>query len=147
MSTPRQQESPVLEQLRLHGTHASLTSGPSMKPLFKTHRDVVMLSVPDRELKKYDVVLYPAPGGKFYLHRIVAVRWDEFIIRGDNTYTTEHVPKSAIVAVMTSFNRKGKHVEITSFGYRLYSRVWVFLYPLRKFAVLIMRAFRKLFGR
>lgn len=147
MSTPARQESPVLEQLRLHGTYASLTSGPSMKPLFKTHRDVVMLSVPNREPQKYDVVLYPAPEGKFYLHRIVAVRDEEFVIRGDNTYTTEHVPKSAIVAVMTSFNRKGKHVEITDLGYRFYSRFWVFLYPLRKFAVVIMRALRKLFGR
>lgn len=64
MSTPAHQESPVLEQLRLHGTYASLTSGPSMKPLFKTHRDVVMLSVPNREPQKYDVVLYPAPEGK-----------------------------------------------------------------------------------
>lgn len=151
MSTPSQIDSPVLEQLRLHGTHASLTSGVSMQPLFKTHRDVVMLSVPDRELKKYDVVLYPAPNGKFYLHRIVKVKEKEFLIRGDNTYVTEHVPKSAIVAVMTSFNRKGKHFEISAFGYRFYSRVWVFFYPVRRFFVRVKgalgRIYRKLFGR
>ena len=151
MSAPAHSDSAVLEQLRLHGTHASLTSGVSMQPLFKTHRDVVILSVPNRELKKYDVVLYPAPEGKFYLHRIVAVKENEFLIRGDNTYITEHVPKSAIVAVMTAFNRKGKHTDISAFGYRLYSRIWVFIYPVRRFFVRAKGALRrigkKLFGK
>lgn len=105
-----------------------------MKPLLKENRDAVMLMRSDREIKKYDVVLYKDSLGRYILHRVIAIKGDVLVIRGDNTYKKELVPKSEILAVMVSYNRKGKSRSIDSFGYKLYSRVWNFLYPLRHIA-------------
>ena len=37
------------------GVLAAVTSGPSMRPLFKTHRDMIILERPKGKLHKYDV--------------------------------------------------------------------------------------------
>ena len=139
----------VEEELRKHGTYAGNTVGVSMRPLFKTHRDVVVLKKTDRELKKYDVVLYIGKSGKYVLHRIIGQKDGVYVIRGDNTYIKEYVPKERVIAVMVSFNRKGKHHTTEEFGYKLYSRIWNFIYPIRfifnKFCVLLRKIKRKLF--
>ena len=148
-------EKPVSElenQLSLHGVYATNTSGVSMRPLFKTHRDVVVIEKPKGELKKYDVVLYKALNEeKFILHRIIGVREDHYIIRGDNTFLKEYVKKDRIVGVLTSFNRKGKRHSVDETGYKLYSRFWNFIYPVRwcikKARSLMGRIYRKLFSK
>ena len=50
-------ESTVEQELSRHGSYASLTSGNSMSPLFKTHRDVVVLVKPEKKIKKYVFVI------------------------------------------------------------------------------------------
>ena len=102
-----------------------------MEPLFRTGRDMVVIKRAEGEMKKYDVVLYRGAGGEYILHRIIKVRDDLYIIRGDNTYSKEYVPKDAVIGVLTSFNRKGKSGSPASFSFKLYSRLWNFIYPLR----------------
>jgi hypothetical protein len=72
-------------ELKENGVYASITRGVSMRPLFKTHRDVVIVRTPIRPYKKYDVVLYTA-ADKYVLHRIIGKRDGAYVIRGDNTY-------------------------------------------------------------
>ena len=114
------------------GVYASVTSGVSMRPLFKTHRDMIILKPAEERPKKYDVVLYRI-GDKYILHRVVRVneKLGAFIIRGDNTYRKEIVPFDKIIAVLTAVNRKGKRIEVTDLGYRIYSVFWTAIYPLR----------------
>ena len=119
-------------ELEKYGVYASVTSGTSMRPLFKTHRDVVIVKKPEGELKKYDVALYRGPsGGSYILHRVIGVKEDVYLIRGDNTFVVERVPKGWVVAVLTEFNRAGKRHGVDEFGYKLYSIVWHYAYPLR----------------
>ncbi len=135
-----------IEQLEKHGVYATNTQGKSMRPLFKTHRDAVVLKKLDREIKKYDVVLYTV-GDKYVLHRVIGKKDGAFVIRGDNTFKKEFVKDSSVIAYMVSFNRKGKHHSIDDFGYKLYSRVWNFIYPIRflfhKFKALIRKIIKK----
>ena len=135
-------------ELKKHGTYATNTVGVSMKPLFKTHRDAVVLKAADREMKKYDVVLYTDKIGRYILHRIIAIKEDVYVIRGDNTFVKEYVPKERVIAFMVSFNRKGRHHSTDELGYRIYSRVWNFIYPARflfnKFLVLVRKVKRKI---
>lgn len=121
----------IEEELEKHGVHASTTVGVSMRPLFRTRRDMIILKKPDRELRKYDIVLYRDGRGKYIMHRIIRVRELEYIIRGDNTYRLEHVPKERIIALLTEFNRKGKRHSCEERGFKIYSRVWNFIYPVR----------------
>lgn len=134
------------------GAYPSITSGTSMRPLFKTHRDMVVLEKCVEPPKKYDVVLYRV-GDKYILHRIIGVDAEGgvFIIRGDNTFRKEYVPFSKIIARLTSFTRKGKHSSVDSRLYKLYSRVWNFIYPVRwlfnLFKRILAKIYRVLFKR
>jgi len=138
-------------ELDEHGVYASNTLGVSMRPLFKTHRDMVVLKKPDRELKKYDVALYVTPRGKYILHRVMKVRENEYIFRGDNTYSPEHVPKDWVIGVLVKFNRRGRSHTVDEVPYRIYSRLWHFIYPvrfiLRKTRTLLGKIYRKIFRK
>ena len=138
-------------ELEKHGIYASNTRGYSMKPLLSHHRDVVIIMPPEGELKKYDVALYPMGESDYILHRVIAVRDDCYIIRGDNTYVKERVPKDMVIGVMTEFTRAGKHHTCRDLSYRLYSRVWCAIYPLRvlyrKARAALSRVYRAIFKR
>ena len=136
--TPKTVEEVIAER----GTYMTNTLGSSMRPLFKTHRDAVILSRPDREIRKYDVVLYKTERG-YILHRVIKIKGDTLVIRGDNTFVREYVKASDVIAYMTAFNRKGKRREITSASYVLYSRFWNLIYPVR----FVLRKLRTLLGR
>ena len=141
----------IEDELSRHGVYASTTRGVSMRPLFKTGRDMVIIVKPEAELRKYDVVLYRDGKGKYILHRIIAVKDTRLIIRGDNTYVREVVDKSRIIGVLTEFNRKGKHHSVNEASYKLYSRIWNFLYIPRAACYFTLRtakrALRKIFKR
>lgn len=121
----------VEESLEKFGFYTSETKGTSMEPLFRTHRDTVLIVRPEGELKKYDAALYTGGSGKYILHRVIAVRPDCYIIRGDNTFVREYVPKNMVIGVLSGFCRKGKNHSVDERGYRVYVRVWNFIYPIR----------------
>ena len=135
----------IIEELDTHGYCASTTRGTSMEPLFRTGRDMVVIKRREGECKKYDVVLYRYPSGKYVLHRIIRVRENEYIIRGDNTFIKEHIPKDKILGVLERFNRKGKSHTVNDRGFKIYSRLWNFIYPVRYLINLSVRAVRKLY--
>ena len=139
-------ETGVIEaELARHGSYASVTRGVSMRPLFKTRRDVVIIMPPPAEFKKYDVVLYTAPSShKYIMHRVIRIDGDTLIIRGDNTYRLEYIPRSKIIGILTEFNRNGKHHTTEDVGYKIYSRIWHYIYPVRHFFHLLRRLASKI---
>ncbi len=137
----------IESELSEHGFYASNTLGTSMRPLFKTHRDMIVVKKPEEELKKYDVALYVTPRGKYILHRVIGVRNDIYLIRGDNTYSVEHVPKEWVIGVLVKFNRKGKTHTVDERGYKIYSRIWHFIYPVRHVVMFFYRAARAVLRR
>lgn len=138
-------------EIRERGSFASVTKGPSMRPLFKTHRDMIVVSKVEKPLKKYDIILYRGGEGEYILHRIIGVREGFFIVRGDNNYFKERVTPDRIIGVLTAYNRKGKSGSPDSFGFKLYSRLWRYIYPLRyafvKAKGFLSRVKRKLFKK
>jgi hypothetical protein len=121
----------IERELAVNGVYASNTRGASMEPLFKTHRDMVIIKRAERELKKYDVALYKDTHGRYVLHRVIKVLCDFYIIRGDNTFVNEKVPKSAVIGVLISFRNKQRRKTVEDKSYKLYSRFWHFIYPVR----------------
>lgn len=120
-------------ELSESGVFAYVTAGESMEPLFRTHRDVVVIKRAEGELRPYDVALYRgAAEGKYVLHRVIRVRPDCYVMRGDNTFEPEYVPKDRVIGVLAEFNRCGRHHTVSDFGYRLYSRFWRLIYPFRR---------------
>ena len=116
--------------LRRDGTLVYKTRGTSMKPLLRQNRDLVIVCIPDARLKKNDVALYRR-GEQYVLHRVIRVLSDHYLICGDNTFSLENVPDSAVIGVMEGFKRKGREYKTTDRGYLCYVWLWTFLYPLR----------------
>ncbi len=138
----------IEEQLQNEGVYVTTTVGVSMKPMLRNRRDrIVVLPVGDRVLGKGDLPLYRRPDGTYVLHRIIGVREDHYIIRGDNTYVKEIVPHAWVLGYVSEFYRGERHVHSSSRGYRFYVTLWQLLYPLRlpvhKLRVLIGRTKRK----
>jgi phage repressor protein C with HTH and peptisase S24 domain len=102
-----------------------LATGNSMMPLFKHKRDQVCL-IKERNLKKYDMILYRRLNGQYVLHRIVGKNSDGFILRGDNQLENEYsIQLEQVIAKVISFKRKGKDYRCTNLIYSCYARVWV----------------------
>ena len=56
------------------------------------------------------------------MHRILKVRENDFVIRGDNTYVFEYIPKENVVGVLRAFYKNGKRIDCeTSKGFKIYS--------------------------
>lgn len=123
----------IVEYLDTHEKLVYTNKGCSMMPLIKQGRDMVIIRKKGEErLKKYDVALYVKGSNHYILHRVIKVNKDDYTIRGDNNYFTEYgIKDSDIVGVLIGFIRKGREHSVDEFGYKVYSRVWRYIYPLR----------------
>ena len=92
----------IEELLKRDGKLIYKTRGVSMEPMLRQNRDLVVLKTPTARLKPYDVALYKR-GTALVLHRVLQVKEDHYLIRGDNTYSMERVPDDAVLGVLTSF--------------------------------------------
>lgn len=113
------------KELQEKGEYHSLTRGISMRPMLRHHMDVVVIVPITAPYKKYDVLLYTTKGKEdLVLHRVLKVRENDFVIRGDNTYSYEYIPKDNVIGILKEFYRNGKYINCeTNKGYRIYSVV------------------------
>lgn len=96
--------------------------GVSMMPLIKQGRDVMVIEVPKRSVKKYDAVLYKRDNGQYILHRIVGENADGFVLRGDNQYEKEYgIKNEQILGLLTAVIRNGKELKTDSFPIKIYA--------------------------
>jgi len=113
------------ELLERDGKVITHVVGYSMLPLLHDRESIVIVETVEKvPPKKGDVVLYKT-GGTYILHRVMRILPDKYLIRGDNTWMMEHVPKNALLATMTGFYRKaeGKLITRDNLGYRMYRMV------------------------
>ena len=106
--------------------------GVSMLPLLRQGKDQVELSPLPQKLKKYDLPVYQYPSGKVVMHRVVRVREEDYVCLGDNTYSYEHVRHDQMIGIVSGIKRGERYIAVTAPGYRLYSRVWVAIFPIRR---------------
>ena len=134
------ENSNIEQVLETEGETITSILGLSMYPMLRNKQDVVVVEKLNRELKRYDVPLYRMPSGKLILHRILKVEEDRYIIRGDNTYSLEYIPKEYVIGVLKAFYRNGKMCDCaTSKGYRVYIFFNMISYPLRYFWLYVVK--------
>lgn len=110
------------ELLKRDGKVITHVVGNSMLPLLRNRESIVIVEAIDHiPPRRGDVVLYKM-GDKYIIHRILREEVNDYLIRGDNTWVLEHVPKRALLATMTGFYRrpKGRLVLRGDLKYRLY---------------------------
>lgn len=120
--------------------------GVSMNPFLRDELDCVTISRCDAtKLKKGDVVLFLFKDHHL-LHRIIDVKDDRYIIRGDGCFAAcEWADTSHVLGIVTQVIRpSGKSISTQSFGWRFRSSLWYHLgaFP-RKVCLKIWHLFRK----
>ena len=123
----------IEDMIAQRGQYVSTTAGVSMFPMLRNRRDTVVISPVNGRLKKYDVPLYRRKSdGAYVLHRIIEVRDNSYVTRGDNCFNKEYnIEDSQIIGVLTEFYRGNRHVVCDSRGFRIYSRFAVAVHPLQ----------------
>lgn len=135
----------IKERVNLGGKVRFTVTGISMFPFLYNKRDQVTVGNADH-IKKYDVVLHLRKDGDYILHRVIGIKNGTYIIAGDNETEKEYgVEKSQIIAKAISFTRKGVEINPDNLVYKLYSRVWLLVFPLRHIILEILIRIRRLF--
>ena len=108
--------------------------GDSMLPLIRQGRDLLVIIPPTGRLKKYDVPLYKRDSGQYVLHRILAVRDEDYVLCGDNRWSREYgITDCHIIGVLAAIIRDGKEIPMSDWRLRFYAHLWCDLFPLRAF--------------
>lgn len=118
---------PIIREVIESGAEFTMkTRGTSMLPMLSDGKDGVVLVHVTTPPKRGDVILFKRLNGQYVLHRIVGVRADGYVLRGDNQTVNEYAVKSgSIIAVMTAYIKDGKRIEVTDDEYRRYmKRLW-----------------------
>lgn len=115
------------------GYFINTTEGLSMYPMLRNRRDTIVIYPQKERLKKYDVALYRIDN-RYILHRVIKVLPDSYVIRGDNRMDKEYgITDDMILGVLTEFYRDEKKIDLNGWKYKLYARIWNFIFPLRLF--------------
>lgn len=118
--------------LERYGELTYRNTGISMLPLIRQGKDLFTVVKRGSERpKKYDVILYKREDD-YVLHRVVEVREKDYVVLGDNCIRKEIVVDQDILGVMAKVNRGGKMIKVSDPMYRLYSKLWVAMYPIRR---------------
>lgn len=136
----------IIEKINNDGSVIFTPNGSSMEPMLKGGRDSVVLSKATKKLKKYDLPLYQRNDGKYVLHRVIKVcKDDTYTMRGDNQiYNEKGIKEKQIIAVVTSFTRKGKTYSVTSKKYHFYCIFWGLFRYIRVLVSLFKRCLKKI---
>lgn len=131
------------EELDKKGILVYTNKGNSMYPLIRQGKDVLIIKKCNTRLKKMDVPLYKRESGQYVLHRIIKVNENDYVIRGDNTYSNETgIREDQILGVLSGVIREGKEISVNSLSYKIYSYFWYYTYYLRKLIIKIKRCIR-----
>ena len=136
----------IKEILDKTGKYTGKTMGSSMMPIIHQNRDDIIVVKNKGRLKKYDVPVYVTKQGKYIMHRVVKVYPDHYVIVGDNLKTKEYVTDDMIIGKLKGFYRNGKkYIDLeTNKAYKLYSKIWVALLPIRPVFYYANRALKRI---
>lgn len=134
----------IKEQIANNGEVSFTPKGNSMLPMLRNNMDTVVLGSAAGKLKKYQVALYLRDNGQYVLHRVVKVKVDYYVMRGDNQFVDEWgIRDDQIIGIVHSFTRKGRTYSCDSKTYIIYYKLWTATTYVRKY----IRKCRRLAGK
>lgn len=125
----------AIEELLAEGRQAAFTvTGMSMWPFLCHGRDQVIVEACRSDmLRKGDIILLQTPLQTYLLHRITKITADGFVTTGDgNCFRDGEFPFSCFRAKVTCLIRKGKRVRCSGWKWNALSRLWMAMFPVRK---------------
>lgn len=131
-----------IRQLISEGKTVTITAkGNSMNPFIVHLRDQITLGPwKDEDIRKGTVALVRDTHGNHLIHRIVRRESDRVILLGDgNVCMTETATLDNVIGIMHGITRKGRTYTPKSLTWRLYSALWSFLTPIRRYPLGLWR--------
>ena len=115
--------------------------GISMQPLFKDSVTPVVVEYLNKKPQKDDIVLYIKESNQLVIHRVVSLKKDGAITRGDGCVGKgELIPYSNIFGKCTAFYKGENLVRVTDFKYKISVFIWKILYPFRCLIKILKKA-------
>lgn len=114
--------------------------GYSMRPFLENERDKALLTKAVNP-KVGDPVLAEVGPGVFVLHRIIAIDGENVTLRGDGNLGCEHCKMKRVYGAVVGFYRKGRSKldRTDAMKWKVYSWIWMRLYPVRRYLLAIYR--------
>ena len=107
----------IREVIGAGGEFTLRTHGVSMLPILSDGKDSVVLTSLPQKIRKGDVILYKKENGQYVLHRVVGVRADGYVTRGDNQTVNEYgVKHESVIAIV----KDSKRIAVTDKKHRVY---------------------------
>lgn len=108
-------ENVIREELASGGSAVINIRGQSMLPLMKEGVCNVRIVPAVFPLKRYEIPLYKRENGQFVLHRVIRVKKDSYVCRGDHQIQKEFpVTEDMIIGVADARIAKGKEKPLRS---------------------------------
>ncbi len=114
------------------------TKGFSMLPFIVGGRDTVVLARP-RQVDVGDILLVKIDG-HYIIHRVRAIVGSHITLMGDgNVHGCEQCTFADVRAKVITINHNGKPINCNSSSFRLQSKLWRMLLPLRRYILGVWR--------
>ena len=117
--------------------------GKSMEPFLIDNKDVVRIApFSSGKLYRGDIVLFKM--NSFYcLHRIIKVKENHIILCGDGIcQSRENVMRENVIGILDSvIQESGDVIACNSIKWKIKSRVWMALFPFRRYLLSIYRKY------
>ena len=113
----------IEEIIERDGQVLETTYGVSMQPMLHQGENPIIISKITKPLKKRDVILFRCDSGKYLLHRIIKIKKDGYLTRGDNNLFDDGVVKEEQVkGILTGYYQGEKYIDCErNFRYRVYA--------------------------
>lgn len=126
--------------------------GSSMRPLIRRGIDPVTIVPLQRPLKKGDVILFTTTHGRFVVHRVWKLKDGYVCPLGDNCWNPDGwFPEENVLGQGVCYIRNGRRYRLDTRSARIWGRIWMCLFPVRKVYYLTRalagKCYRKFFKR
>lgn len=123
----------IADQILRDGYVLTHSMGVSMRPMLTQQTEQLLIEKLTAQPQENDVVLYRRSSGQYVLHRVIRVRKEYYLIRGDNCYgKPEKVGSCSCIGILKGFYRGKHYIDCKkSKGYKAYVLLWRLSYPVR----------------
>lgn len=125
---------PMLMELLEQGHTVNLPiTGSSMTPFLVPNRDTLIISPPDGNFRRGDMVFYQRMNGQYVMHRIHHIDSDGalYIVGDAQTVIEGPVHPKQVFGVIRQVIRKDKIIDSRDFWWFFFEKIWIRMVPLR----------------
>ena len=136
---------PVLIDIINTGEDVSLLiSGNSMLPFLIDKRDTIIISKPDGNFYKGQMVFYQRVNGQYIMHRIHHIDKDGhlYLVGDAQTIIEGPIMSKQVFGVIHKVRRKGKLISHGDFWWNFFEYVWIRIVPVRRLCLKIYSLFK-----